>query len=94
MKYYCFNQNNTFGVFDSNDKVTEHVYIQARTAKEANKKAQKIGIYFDGCEAGRDCECCGDRWYPVDEDDGSHAETFEAPFIVYLSSGDRILRSE
>ena len=25
-------------------------------------KAYEIGLYFDGVKAGRDCECCGDRW--------------------------------
>ena len=21
-----------------------------------------MGVYFDGCDIGLDCSCCGDRW--------------------------------
>jgi hypothetical protein len=32
---------------------------------DANSIAESIGMYFDGCSDGRDCSCCGDRWYPT-----------------------------
>ena len=40
------------------------VWVMAESADEANYKAKKYaGVYFDGCDQGIDCECCGDRWY-------------------------------
>lgn len=69
MKVYRFSQNNSGGIFIINDNVCPIVYITAETAEEANKKAEAIGIYFDGVEAEKDCPCCGDRWYRVSEDD-------------------------
>lgn len=68
-KIYLFMQNNSFGYFDINDNLCPRVYITAKNAKEANKKAESIGIYFDGVANDKDCPCCGDRWYPVDEYD-------------------------
>lgn len=38
------------------------VIIEAKTAEQADDKAQEIGIYFNGCEEEIDCPCCGDRW--------------------------------
>jgi hypothetical protein len=37
--------------------------IEAESAEHADEKAAEIGIYFNGCDDGRDCPCCGDRWY-------------------------------
>lgn len=68
-KVYLFNQNNIGGGFVINDKLCPRVYITAINAKEANKKAKEIGIYFDGVVYGIDYPCCGDRWYPVSERD-------------------------
>lgn len=68
-KVYLFEQNNSFGYFDINDTLCPRVYIAAKNAKEANKKAESIGIYFNGVSDDVDCPCCGDRWHPVDEDD-------------------------
>ena len=70
MKYFTFRQNNSGGSFIVNDKLDVNVIIAAANAEEANSKAQKIGIYFDGVEEGEDCECCGDRWYMTNESDG------------------------
>ena len=64
-KYFHFSQNNSGGSFHVDDDVAHHVIIQAHTAEEANTRALDVGIYFDGCDDGRDCECCGDRWYRV-----------------------------
>src|SRR5690606_15564338 len=51
------------------DKVTLNVIIEADSAHEANERAEAVGLYFDGCDAGIDCHCCGDRWHRVDNDD-------------------------
>lgn len=69
--FYCFNQNNSFGKFDDNDDVCGFVIIEAQDAEAANLKAELIGIYFDGCDKGWDCNCCGDRWYRASESDGT-----------------------
>lgn len=66
LHWYDFDQNNSGGVFEQNDDVSLHVFIQAESADAANQKAEDIGIYFDGCEKGWDCDCCGDRWYRAD----------------------------
>lgn len=68
-KIYLFNQNNSFGHFVINDTLCPKVYITAKNAEEANKKAESIGIYFNGVANDIDCPCCGDRWYPVEEFD-------------------------
>jgi len=61
--WYEFRQNNSGGSFQMDNDLTVHVLIQAASTGEANTKAQDIGIYFDGCSDGLDCDCCGDRWY-------------------------------
>lgn len=65
MKFYEFTQNNSGGSFHVNDDLTVRVMIEADTAEEANSKAEDLGMYWDGCEKGHDCKCCGDRWYPA-----------------------------
>lgn len=62
-KFYTFRQNNSGGHFTINDEVAEVVIIEAYDAIDANRRAERIGIYFDGVDNGRDCDCCGDRWY-------------------------------
>lgn len=62
LRYFHFSQNNSGGSFYINDEVAYHVIIQAHSAENANEIALDIGIYFDGCSSGRDCDCCGDRW--------------------------------
>lgn len=65
MKFYEFRQNNSGGSFHVDDQLTVRVIIEADTADEANSKAEDLGMYWNGCEKGQDCECCGDRWYPA-----------------------------
>ncbi len=67
-KFYYFRQNNSGGSFVVDKTLCVQVYIEADTAEEANKKAEMLGIYFNGCDKGLDCSCCGDRWYRVRED--------------------------
>jgi hypothetical protein len=68
--FYTYNQNNSFGTFDVNDDVTYYVIVEADSADDANRRAQNVGIYFDGCSVCRDCSCCGDRWSEAWEGDG------------------------
>jgi len=69
--FYDFRQNNSGGSFKVTDSVGHYVIIEADNAQEANEKAEQVGIYFDGCSTGKDCNCCGDRWYPQWDSDGS-----------------------
>jgi len=67
MAFYTFSQNNSGGGWDG----PEYVIIEADSADEANMIAMDHDIYFDGCHKGLDCDCCGDRWYEVDDDDAT-----------------------
>jgi hypothetical protein len=76
MHWFKFDQNNSGGVFIRDDRVAHTVWIQARSADEANAKAESIGIYFDGCDTGDDCPCCGDRWYATSDHE---TDRYEVP---------------
>jgi hypothetical protein len=69
--FFTYRQNNSGGSFVKDENVDEFVIIQAKNADEANEKAEKLGIYFHGVGEGKDCPCCGDRWWPVSDDDGT-----------------------
>lgn len=60
LNYYMFDQNNSGGSFGG---PAEYVYVEAETAEEADAAGQLLGLYFDGVTEGRDCGCCGNRWY-------------------------------
>lgn len=60
-KFYTFHQNNSGGVFEG---PARNVIVEATSPEEANRIAQNHDVYFDGCDKGWDCSCCGDRWYP------------------------------
>lgn len=64
-KFFHFSQNNSGGSFDFSESegITHHVVIEARDAADANVLAVQKSLYFDGCDTGQDCSCCGDRWY-------------------------------
>lgn len=66
-KLYEYRQNNTFGSFIEDEQVAHYVIIEAENPEEADDIAMSKGIYFDGCDDGLDCECCGDRWHRADE---------------------------
>jgi len=70
MKIYQFNQNNSGGSFDVDDKLCHRLFIESDDLDKAISIAENLGVYFDGCENGVDCECCGDRWYRPWNDDG------------------------
>ncbi len=61
--FYSYRQNNSGGSFIIDKDVTLFVIIEADSNGEADNKAEEVGLYFDGCDDGRDCSCCGDRWY-------------------------------
>ncbi len=63
--WFKFDQNNTGGRFTYSKNLADHVWIEADDPRFANIIAEDLGIYFDGCDAGRDCPCCGDRWHRV-----------------------------
>lgn len=67
--WYEFSQNNSGGSFVVDENVCHRLFIEANSAKEAEDKALGLGVYFDGCEIGLDCSCCGDRWYRLWGDD-------------------------
>lgn len=71
-KFYQFRQNNSGGSFshDAEEGIGVYVLVEADNADHANARAERIGIYFDGCRDGADCPCCGDRWSEVCEYDG------------------------
>lgn len=67
MTFYLFDQNNSGGGFDVDEDIAHRVVIEADSEEAAEEKAFSIGIYYNGCDEGRDCECCGDRWYGCEE---------------------------
>lgn len=70
--FWHFNQNNSGGIFDFDEfsGITVNVIIEADSFNQANSRAEEIGLYFNGCDTGVDCPCCGNRWYPAyDEGD-------------------------
>lgn len=59
--FYTFNQNNSGGSFDFDDRgISHYVIIEADGYAAANARAEEIGLYFNG---ENDCSCCGNRWY-------------------------------
>jgi len=67
--FYTYNQSNPGGKFVNNDKVGQYVIIESDSADDANSRAENVGIYFDGCDDGTDCSCCGDRWHKAELSD-------------------------
>lgn len=68
MGFYEYRQNNSGGSWDfERGRLTVLVIVEASNPSEADQRAQKLGIYFDGSRNNRDCSCCGDRWYPASE---------------------------
>lgn len=78
MAYFVYRQNNSGGSFVHDEgKLSHYVAIEAESASGAEAKAEELGIYFDGCDTGQDCDCCGDRWY-------RQSEPEELPACVYI----------
>lgn len=70
--WYRFRQNNSGGSFhfEPENGIGVNVWIEAYDAEVANVRALRLGLYFDGCADGIDCDCCGDRWDEAHADDG------------------------
>ena len=68
MNWYCFDQNNSGGYFDVDDKVCHRLFIEAESFDDAISKAEELGCYWNGVDKGIDCSCCGDRWSLWDDD--------------------------
>ena len=87
--FYLFTQNSSGGFFNKIEKgfggQVYHLVVEADDAEHANERAQELGIYFDGISAGLDCECCGNRWYRADDEDGE-AEAMGAVGSCYSDS--------
>lgn len=63
MKWWRYYQNNSGGNWIG----PQLVYIEAASLNAANEAAQSLaGVYFNGCDSGEDCDCCGDRWHDPD----------------------------
>lgn len=73
-KFYQFRQNNSGGSFHRDASVDVSVIVEAVDAKHANAAAMEYGVYFDGCDTGQDCSCCGDRWDRAYHDDEGKPE--------------------
>lgn len=92
--FYHYRQNNSGGSFiiDEEAGIGPRVWIEADSASEANARAKTIGIYFNGCDSGEDCECCGDRWEPAWEGEDAVRIDFSWDFIwhdrVYVHRND------
>jgi hypothetical protein len=87
MPFYHYRQNNSYGAFDFTDKLTANVVIEADSPDQADKRAEQIGLYFDGCSSGIDCPCCGDRWYRAS---GTSYDSYEFP-AVYGTPFDKLI---
>lgn len=63
--FFTYDQNNSGGDFVTNPAkgISHFVIVEADSHDDANAKAERLGLYFDGVAASTDCECCGDRWY-------------------------------
>lgn len=77
--WYNFSQNNSGGSFRiyPSEGIGPEVWIEANSAEEANERGESIGMYWNGCLDGRDCSCCGDRWYRTYDDGDEVPEIHE-----------------
>jgi hypothetical protein len=87
-KFFEFAQNNTGGSgkyhIDPASGIGQRVWIEAADATHANAIAERLGLYFDGAQSGRDCPCCGDRWSRA-RDSEALAAPEDPGFVHYLS---------
>lgn len=60
--FYLYRQNNSGGHFSG----TVEYVVEANSTEEADTMAEATGtVYFHGVAAGKDCQCCGNRWHPA-----------------------------
>ena len=72
MAFYTYRQNNSGGFWCEPAK---YVIVEAPSANVADAIAEDHGVYFDGCDTGMDCPCCGDRWHRAWSDEGHDEPT-------------------
>jgi hypothetical protein len=58
-KFYTYVQNNSWGIFAAPAGV---LVVEAENLEAADKRAEELGVYFNGLFNGTDCCCCGSRW--------------------------------
>jgi hypothetical protein len=76
-KFFQYRQNNSGGHFITKDGLDVIVVVEAIDYLHANAIAENKGLYFYGCSSGRDCSCCGDRWYEQWDYEKGSAKEFE-----------------
>ena len=71
--FYHYSQNNSGGSFDFDREngITHHVVIEAESASLADRRAESIGLYFDGA----------DRWVRADRWHEAYDEGTEVPSV-------------
>lgn len=84
--FYNYDQNNSGGSYSG----PKYIVVEADSPQQADKIAEsKTPVYFDGCDSGQDCSCCGDRWSTA-----SYSQVNEVPSfynIAYPDSQDGVL---
>lgn len=69
--FYTYLQNNSGGDYIIDDSVCPYLIIEADSEAESDEIALSLGVYFNGCEKGLDCSCCGDRWWGASQESES-----------------------
>lgn len=81
MPWFHYSQNNSGGMFTG----PTHVVIEADDADHADMRAvSETPIYFDGCDEGVDCPCCGDRWSRAWGDGDFKPMVYDQPAAKYV----------
>lgn len=88
--FFTYSQNNSGGTFDIDHSsgITVYVIVEADSASDADRRAERIGLYFDG--AG-DCSCCGDRWSEQWSQDGDALPSVYGTPVWEISPSDYIV---
>ena len=87
--FYTYSQNSSGGRFVFNEDVNYYVVIEADSSNEADTRAEEVGVYFDGCDSGRDCDCCGDRWSRSWSQDGTETPMiYDEPVQTYWKNAE------
>lgn len=96
-KFYTYYQNNSGGTWDKS--MPHYLIVEATSQRDADERAEAAGAYFDGCETGQDCDCCGDRWHQTYEAGdpepsvyGDSVETYVAGMSRSLYDGPEAVR--